>query len=220
MVKEDNINNAIMHNIILLIKKNKEMKRNYLKLAVMAIAVSIVAMSCGSNKQTAKTPQQKAAADRGIKLEAEACEKLSMEKTADWRASGNGLSPKEAFAKNVAELNAKARLARQLEEQINSLIRVFNQQHEAGGVQDFSAKATGIEEGYADQLLTNVKTICSNTYVKEDGSYNVYVCVEMSEQNLSAIHKKLSADKKLSIDFAEHEFKKEMEKAKEEYRNR
>jgi hypothetical protein len=32
-------------------------------------------------------------------------------------------------AKDIAELNAKARLARQLEEQINSLIRTFNQQH-------------------------------------------------------------------------------------------
>jgi len=195
------------------------MNTKYLKFAVMAIAVSVAAMSCGSSKK-AKTPAQKEAVSRGVKLEAEACEKLSMEKTADWRASGNGVSPKESFAKNIAELNAKARLARQLEEQINSLVRAFNQQHEAGGVQDFSAKATGIDEGYADQLLTNVKTICSNTYVKADGSYNVYVCVEMGEQNLSAIHKKLSADKKLSIDFAEQQFKKEMEKAKEDYRNR
>jgi hypothetical protein len=195
------------------------MNTKYIKFAVMAIAVSVAAMSCGSSKK-AKTPAQKEAVSRGVKLEAEDCEKLSMEKTADWRASGNGVSPKESFAKNIAELNAKARLARQLEEQINSLVRAFNQQHEAGGVQDFSAKATGIDEGYADQLLTNVKTICSNTYVKEDGSYNVYVCVEMGEQNLSAIHKKLSADKKLSIDFAEDQFKKEMEKAKEDYRNR
>jgi hypothetical protein len=65
-----------------------------------------------------------------------------------------------------------------------------------------------------------VKTICSNTYVKEDGSYNVYVCVEMGEESLSRVHKKLTDDQKLSIDFAEQQFKKEMEKAKEDYRNR
>jgi hypothetical protein len=195
------------------------MKRNYLKFAVMAIIAGVIVSSCGSSK-TAKTPEQKAAANRGVKLEKEECEELAMQESKSWRASGNGTSPKESFARNIAELDAKARLARQLEEQINSLIRTFNQQHEAGRTQDLTGKATGIAEGYADQLLSNVKTICSNTYVKEDGSYNVYVCVEMGEESLSRIHKKLTDDQKLSIDFAEHQFKQEMEKAKADYRSR
>jgi hypothetical protein len=42
----------------------------------------------------------------------------------------------------------------------------------------------------------------------------------MGEETLSRIHKKLTDDQKLSIDFAEHQFKQEMEKTKEEYRNR
>jgi hypothetical protein len=130
------------------------------------------------------------------------------------------VSARESFAQELAELNAKARLARQLEEQINTLIRSFNQQHAAGNAQDLVGKDTGIAEGYADQLLRNVKVIRSNTYVKADGTFNVYVCVEMGEENLSHIHKKLSDDKKLSIDFGEHQFKQDMEKAKEEYRNR
>jgi hypothetical protein len=83
-----------------------------------------------------------------------------------------------------------------------------------------AGKATEITEGYADQLLSNVKTICSNTYAKEDGSYNVYVCVEMGDENLLRIHKKLTDDQKLSIDFSEHRFKQDMEKAKKDYRDR
>jgi hypothetical protein len=168
----------------------------------------------------AKTPEQKAAADRGVKLDKEACEELALKESKNWRAAGNGVSAKEAFARDIAELNAKARLARGLEEQINSLIRTFNQQHAANSTQDLVGKDTGIAEGYADQLLSNVKVICSNTYVKEDGSYNVYVCVEMGEESLSRIHKKLTDDQKLSIDFAEHQFKQDMEKAKEDYRSR
>ena len=195
------------------------MKKNYLKLALVAIVAGALFSACGSSK-TAKTPEQKAAANRGVKLEKEECEELAMRESKNWRASGNGVSAKESFARNLAELDAKARLARQLEEQINSLIRAFNQQHAAAGAQDLVGKDTGITEGYADQLLGNVKPICSNTYVKEDGSYNVYVCVEMSEESLSRIHKKLTDDQKLSIDFAEHQFKQEMEKAKEDYRNR
>jgi hypothetical protein len=81
-------------------------------------------------------------------------------------------------------------------------------------------KDTGITEGYADQLLSNVKVVCSNTYVKEDGSYNVYVCVEMGEESLSRIHKKLTDDQKISIDYAEYQFKQDAAKAKEDYRSR
>jgi len=45
-------------------------------------------------------------------------------------------------------------------------------------------------------------------------------CGIMSDEALPAIHKKLTDDKKLSIDFDEYRFKQEMEKAKEVYRNR
>jgi hypothetical protein len=104
-----------------------------------------------------------------------------------------------------------------LQEQINAFIRSFNEQHEAGVIEQ-TGKLTEITEGYSEQLLSGVKVICSNTYVKPDGAFNAYVCVEMSEDSLARIHKKLSEDKKLSIDFAEERFKKEMEKAKEDYR--
>ncbi|GHT14027.1 hypothetical protein AGMMS4956_11120 [Bacteroidia bacterium] len=193
------------------------MKKQYLKFALVAVTAGVIATSCGSGSKMT-TPQQKQSANRGAKLEKEECEALSMKDSKNWRASGNGVSTKEAFAKSMAELNAKARLARQLEEQINSLVRTFNQQHEADGASSLVSKSTEIAEGYVDKLLTNVKTICSNTYVKADGSFNVYVCVEMSEESLTAIHKKLTADQKLSIDFAEHQFKKDMEKAKADYR--
>jgi hypothetical protein len=193
------------------------MKTNYFKPALVAIVAGLLLSACGSSKK-AKTPEQKIAMDRGVQLNKEECEQLALKDTKGWRESGNGVSPKEAFARDIAELNAKARLARQLEEQINTLIRSFNQQHEAGGTQELVSKSTEIAEGYANQLLTNVKTICTNTYVKEDGSYNVYVCIEMDEEGLTRIHKKLTDDQKLSIDFAEDRFKKEMEKAKEDYR--
>jgi hypothetical protein len=147
---------------------------------------------------------------------------MAIASTTAWRASGNGVSAKESFARSIAELDAKTRLARQLEEQINGLIRTFNQQHESGAgaasATSLVGKNTEIQEGYVDKLLSNVRTICNNSYVKENGDFNVYVCVEMSEQGLTAIHKKLTEDQKLSIDFAEDQFKKDMAKAKEDFR--
>jgi hypothetical protein len=195
------------------------MTTNYFKFALVAIIAGVMVTACGSSR-VAKSPEQKSAMSRGVKQEKEECQELAMQKSESWRASGNGVSPKESFAQSIAELTAKVRLARQLEEQINSFIKTFNAQYDANRTQDLAGKSTEIAEGYVDKLLTNVKVICSNTYVKEDGSYNVFVCVEMGAEGLSRIYKKLSEDKKVSIDFAEHQFKKEMEKAKEEFRGR
>jgi hypothetical protein len=134
------------------------------------------------------------------------------------RASGNGTSPKEAFAKSIAVLNAKAALGRSLGESVSGISRTFNQQHNANDISDYVGKDSELTDGYFEQILSNVHVICSNTYVKKDGTYNVYVCVEMGDETLSAMHKKLTADKKISIDFAEDQFKKEMEKAKADFR--
>jgi Ni,Fe-hydrogenase maturation factor len=196
------------------------MTTNYLKLAVMAIIAGVMVTACGSSSKVAKTPEQKASLSRGVKQDKEECEQAALQESKGWRASGNGVSPNENFAHSIAELNAKAQLARQLEEQINSKSRVFNQQYNVDKAQDLVDKNTLVNESEVNKLLTNVKPICSNTYVKQDGSFNVYVCVEMGEENLSRIYKKLSDDKKLSIDFAESQFIKEMQKAKEEYRSR
>jgi outer membrane protein assembly factor BamE (lipoprotein component of BamABCDE complex) len=194
-----------------------------LRFLIVALAATLVGAAIASCSTKMVTPQQKQASNRGAKLDKEECEALAMAATKTWRAYGNGVSAKEAFANSIAELDAKTRLSRQLEEQINGLIRTFNQQHEAGAgsgsATSLTGKSTEIQEGYVDKLLSNVRTICNNTYVKENGDFNVYVCVEMSEEGVTAIHKKLTDDKKLSIDFAEDQFKKDMAKAKEDYRS-
>jgi hypothetical protein len=51
----------------------------------------------------------------------------------------------------------------------------------------------------------------------KDGKKEVYVCVELASDGLDGIGKKLSQDKKLSIDFAEHNFMQEMEKERQAY---
>ncbi|OAV70989.1 hypothetical protein Barb4_00970 [Bacteroidales bacterium Barb4] len=167
-------------------------------------------MSCADKKQV--TAEQ-VTANRGVKLQVEACEELAM--ASPLRAAGNGVSQKESFAKSIAVLSAKSNLGRALGEQVSGMIRTFNQQHSANAASDLVGKDSELNESYFEQFLTNVRVICSNTYVQKDGSYNAYVCVEMEDESLSSIHKKLSDDKKIPIDFAKDQFKKEMEKAKE-----
>jgi hypothetical protein len=190
--------------------------------------MGLMTTSCNSSKKTSKgyaveqtkpsTVPQVEAANRGVKLVKEECEELALEATNSLRESGNGVSDKEAFAVNLALLDARSKLAQQLEVLVNGLIRNFNQQHE--GDKEFSsvAKASQLQQGYFEQFLTNTRAVCKNTYVKEDGKYNVYVCVELGEQQIRAIHKKLSDDKKIAIDFAEKQFMDELNKAKEDFR--
>lgn len=204
------------------------MKTNFLKIAAMAALAVIVATGCKSKKQVSTgysanqkepvTVVQQQASNRGVKLQKEECEELALEQSKNLREAGNGISDKEAFAVNLALLDARSKLAQQLEVLVNGLIRNFNQQHEADKGFASAGKASQIQQGYFEQFLTNTRPICKNTYVKEDGKYNVYVCVEMNEQQQKAMYKKLSDDKKVAVDFAEHQFLQEMDKAKEDYR--
>jgi hypothetical protein len=196
------------------------MKKSYLMIAVTAMSVAVVLTSCGGKKQVASTPEQKAAMGTGnVKKPKDECQTLAFERNiTSWRAWGEGVSAKESFATNIAELDARTKIAWQLETQINGLIRSFNQQHSTDSALDESGKATELQEGYVGKLLTNTRVICSNVYITTDGKNQVYVCIELDEKAVTAIVKKVSDDKKLEIDFAEHQFLEEMKKAKEDFR--
>jgi len=195
----------------------------------MLICACVLMSACKSSKPTGystnqtkpTTVEQQQAADRGLKLAKEECEEKALEPSGKGiRDAGNALSDKEAFATNLALLDARAKLAQQLEVLVTGMIRNFNQQHEADGAYSSVAKATGLTQAYFEQFLQNTRMICKNTYVKQDGRYNVYVCVEMDENMQRSMYKKLSDDKKLHIDFEESQFLKELEKAKEDYRKK
>jgi hypothetical protein len=205
------------------------MKTKLLRIAAVAALAAFAMAGCKSNKHAGYAPPpqvepvttaQQQAASRGLKLQAEECEELALEAGKTYRESGNGVSAKESFATNLALLDARSKLAQQLYVLVNGLIRNFDQQH--GDGQDYALvdKASQTQQAYFEQFLVNTRPIRKNTYVKEDGMYNVYVCVELGEQGARAMHKKLSEDKKISIDFAEHQFMQELEKAKEDYRQK
>jgi hypothetical protein len=192
----------------------------------MVIVAMTVMTSCRTKKvagydgvqKKPATVEQQEAANRGVKLQKEECEEMALEPGDKIREFGIGVSDKESFAINLALLDARAKLAQQLETMVNGLIKNYNQQHEAD--KDFSSigKAEQIQQSYFEQFLTNTRPVCKNTYVRTDGKYNVYVCIELGDQEKRSLHKKLSDDKKIGIDFQEHLFLQELEKAKEDYR--
>ena len=207
------------------------MRTNFLDLKNIVVIVLIgMLTSCATSKKASNgysvnqtkpiTQEQASAANRGLKLQKEECEEMALEGSPNLRESGNGISDKESFAVNLALLDARSKLAQQLEVLVNGLTRRFNQQRELDGNFASTEKASQIQQAYFEQFLTNTRPVCKNTYVREDGKYNVYVCVEMNEQQQKALYKKLSDDQKIRIDFDEHQFLKELKIAKDEYQQK
>jgi hypothetical protein len=202
------------------------MSKNVIFIAFIAVCVMMTGCRGGKKASSGYAYEQKkpsteaqaAAANRGLKVQKEECEEMALEETASLRESGNGISDRESFAVNLALLDARSKLAQQLEVMVNGLIRNFNQQHEASGGFASVAKEGQIQQAYFEQFLANTRPVCKNTYVKEDGKYNVYVCIEMDEQQKKAMYSKLSSDKKIAVDFAEKQFMDELNKAKEDFR--
>ena len=209
------------------------MKRlNILTIAVLAAILGFGFTGCGGKRQAAApgypahttaptTAAQAQAADRGVLVQQEPCEAMAFEPVDSFRESGIGLSDRESFATDLALLNARARMAQRLTTSVSGMIRNFNQQYGAGADQWASVeKAGGLQQAYFEQFLTNTKQICKNTYVRQDGRYNVYVCIEMNDNEILEMHKKLTDDKMLQIDFSESQFQREMAKEREDYRRR
>jgi hypothetical protein len=113
-----------------------------------------------------------------------------------------GYGSKESLVKSTAE-NVKVALGRAISEKVNGMLRSLN-----------ADKDSEITEGYFEQFLNKAHTIRTNTYVKPDDTCHVYVCVEIGEDTLAAMHKKLSEDKKIPTDFSAQQFIQEMKKVR------
>jgi hypothetical protein len=194
------------------------MKKILIFITVVAVAGAI--SSCGGTKQVAGTTSQKMAADRGLKMEKEECEEKAMESPK--RASGIGTSQSERLAKNTAALDARANLLSAIQSIVSGMVKNFDQEHQAGAnenkASDFINQSGQEQKALIDGVISS-RIICSNTYAQGDGSYKVYVCVEMNDESIGNLYKKLSQDKKISIQFEEERFRKEMEKGLEDFRN-
>ncbi len=191
---------------------------------IFALVAILLATCVASNDVYAQSRKEKKASkkatvqSRGTKLVREECEELAMDITAtNPRAAGNGVSANEMLATNMALLDARSNLAQQLEVFVNGMIQTFNQQYASGGNTSLDPKNTQIQTAYFEKILTNTRPIHKNTYLKEDGSFNVYVCIEMDPSLTKAVYEQLKNDKILHIDFKEELFKSEMDKARKLY---
>ena len=163
-----------------------------------------LAISCGVTQKTAQT------SGRGTKIEVEECEALAMDPSAtNPRAFGNGISTNESFATNMALLDARSKMAQQIKANVNGMI--LKAEGQADGSNSVAVSTQGQTAGMSDNkssysAYAGTKVLKKNIYLKEDGQYNVFVCIEMSEGQVTKLFNDLSQEKAISTKITEQMF--------------
>lgn len=186
------------------------MKTTQLSAAVVCV---LMLYGCGASKKSAYAGYQTkpgnevqaSAANRGVKLETEECEELAFDITAENpREFGNGLSAKESFATNIALLDARSKMAQRIQTYVSGLI--VSGESQTGESGSYTNIVGQTQRADWQEYVNNTRVIKKNTYVKEDGQYNVYVCIEMPKEQILTMYNKISEDKIISSEISAQMF--------------
>lgn len=188
---------------------------------MLVLCFAVPQGSMAQKKKEKKAMEAAAKQGRGQKVEREECEELAMDITATTpREYGSATSSNEAMATNLALLDARSKMAQQLEVMVKGGASNYMGQAGANGKEVFKNTQKLEQEGYFDMFLRNTRPIKKNTYIKEDGTYNVYVCIEMTAGWDQALFNKLREDEIMSIEVDEAIYRDRLKEAREEFMQR
>lgn len=192
---------------------------------ISAVIVSSMAISsCGSGKQAAKSQSPIV---QETYQELDACEKYAMKKP-ETRAVGEAYDHRISYAKTYAEGQARAELRRKIMASIEAASEENGAGYEKYGssgndgasVRDEDAKKNLFVTQIAEGIVKNTAIVEMSKYLRADGSYHVYVCVEyldgidkMADNIAKQYEQNISDDERLKMNF---EFSKFRERIKEE----
>lgn len=126
-----------------------------------------------------------------------------------FRAKQVGESSDLSTAKKIAEQNAKAELAGNIESLIKRVTDQYTNQRSVGKKKEFENKFEEISREVVRQDLRDVKVIGEKLFKKKDGIYQYWIAVETSkETTLTGIFDGISKDAKLQLDFDKHQYEK------------
>ena len=167
--------------------------KNIIKLT-LALCVVFLTGSCKSNKvEEVEIP----------------CSTSSMkQKQGIMRASQSASHSHESESREIALLNAKRRLASNLESKIKSVVDKYSQTREIAGVSEFNQKIEGLTREVVNKRLSWVEIICEKMmFDKKANQYKTYVAVEMNIENILAdLDSQISNDQKLRQDYDKKKF--------------
>jgi hypothetical protein len=190
------------------------MKKNYLKIAVMAALVAVTATGCGSGKQVASTGSSRS----GGSPFGEVYEAPCAEKDTDDEFAATGISSGSKNRMDVLQTSALTNA--------QNIVRQKMQHAYKGAIDDYSnyignnagadaeAKVERAGTQIIDRLVNDTKATCGPKFssVDDRGDVTCFVGIRISKKQLAnAIADHVSKDEEMKIRFNEQEFRKRMD---------
>lgn len=183
------------------------------------IAVCLLSACGGSKNATLGSTSKK------TKIELDECQQYAMAKP-DIRAWGEGVSFNLSKASNLAELQARAKMARAIESKVKDAMQnsgLTYTKASTNGVQgamasDEGAKQNEEQTSIANQVIKSTAVVKTSQYAQQDGTYQVFVCVEyregvskMAEEITNLVQQQVSDEERLKMNFEFEKFRKQIE---------
>lgn len=187
------------------------------KINLLGIAlVALLAVSCGSSKETAQAPQNQPAA-----LPCPNCTASATQ----FKYLAQGLAETEydiQATRTFVESDARAGLQAMIETVVERSVDQFTQQHRDGSNVKNIAKGTIQSLNIIKGKIKNTPVTCWDAQPSKltPGKIAVYVCVEYNANDVyNTVVETMGADTELKIDFKQEQYKDDFYKALEEYNN-
>ena len=179
--------------------------------------VSLLAVSCGSSKETAQPAPQ----NQPTAMPCPNCTATSTQ----FKYLAQGLAESEydiQATRTFTEENARAGLQAMIETAVQRSVDQFTQQHRDGSNVKNIAKGTIQSVNVIKAKIKNTPVTCWDAQPSKltPGKIAVYVCVEYNAEDVyNTVVETMNADTELKIDFKQEQYKDDFYKALEEFSN-
>lgn len=190
----------------------------------IALGVTVIAMlsACGGSKQVATT---KSNIVQEMEVATDKCERYALQKP-EVRAVGEAYDFRVSFAKTYAEGQARAEMRRKIEAAIKTASsedgagyeKHVSSGNEGASARDEGAKKNLFVEQIAEGIVSNTAIVEMSKYLRSDGSYHVYVCIEymdgiskMAENIAKQIEQQVSDEERMKMNFEFNKFRERIE---------
>jgi hypothetical protein len=187
----------------------KEIKNLVMIMAIVAMAVLVA--SCGGSKTVAPT-------QGAVEVDVP-CQNYFSD-AQFFRGIGNGKSQDLNTARLKAHTNASAELASGIQQHIGRVVENYRKEMDVDKQQQFGQTFQVKIRTTVDQVVSNTAVACNKTLREQDGSYSVYMALEVNKDELlNQVNKAAIADKEIQLLFDSERFNQTYNEEMEKYAN-
>ncbi len=185
---------------------------------ILALALfTLLLSSCSGSKQVATQPQSQWNVAPEMKLADNECIELQHQKP-DVRAYGEGVSTRESRAMAFAEAQARAQFARSIENAVKTAQSEDGVRYENNTGADNAGMSNDMTIAIAEGVVKNMVIIKTERFMRPDGSYHVYVCLEykgdrgtLANEITQRAKQQVSDDERLKMQYDFNKFRERVE---------